>query len=47
MARAKVILRWVLTVFMVGAGVNHFVTPEPYIAMMPAEIPEHCTRCSS
>lgn len=41
MPRAKVILRWVLTVFMVGAGVNHFVTPEPYIAMMPAEIPEH------
>ena len=35
----KTILRWVLTVFMVGAGVNHFVNPAPYLGMMPAEIP--------
>jgi uncharacterized membrane protein len=42
MARPKVkaILRWVLTVFMVGAGLNHFLSPEPYLGMMPAEIPE-------
>ena len=42
MARPKVkaILRWVLTVFMVAAGLNHFLSPEPYLGMMPAEIPE-------
>jgi len=38
-SRAKTILRWVLTIFMVAAGVNHFVSPSPYLAMMPAEIP--------
>lgn len=24
---------------MIAAGVNHFVTPEPYVAMMPAALP--------
>ena len=37
--RARTISRWVLTVFMVGAGVNHFVSPAPYVAMMPAALP--------
>lgn len=37
--RARAISRWVLTVFMVGAGVNHFVSPEPYVGMMPAALP--------
>jgi len=37
--RAKAILRWVLTVFMVGAGLNHFVSPEAYVGMVPAELP--------
>jgi uncharacterized membrane protein len=36
---AKTILRWVLTVFMVGAGVNHFVSPAAYDAMVPAALP--------
>jgi len=36
---AKTILRWVLTVFMVGAGINHFLAPAAYVAMMPAELP--------
>jgi len=36
---AKVVLRWLLTVFMVLAGVNHFLAPAPYLAMMPAELP--------
>jgi uncharacterized membrane protein len=35
----KAILRWVLTVAMVIAGLNHFVSPGPYVAMMPAELP--------
>jgi len=37
--RARTILRWVLTLFMVGAGVNHFLSPEPYVGMMPAALP--------
>ena len=35
----KTALRWLLTVFMVGAGANHFISPEPYVAMMPAVLP--------
>lgn len=38
-ARVKLVLRWVLTVFMVAAGANHFVNPAPYLGMMPAELP--------
>jgi uncharacterized membrane protein len=38
-ARIKTVLRWVLTVFFVGAGANHFINPAPYIGMMPAELP--------
>lgn len=34
-----VALRWIATVAFVGAGVNHFVNPGPYLAMMPAELP--------
>jgi uncharacterized membrane protein len=37
--RAHAISRWVLTVFMVGAGVNHFLSPEAYVGMMPAALP--------
>ncbi len=29
-----------MTVFMVAAGVNHFINPPPYLGMMPAELPE-------
>ena len=35
----KHVLRWVLTIFMVGAGVNHFLVPATYVGMMPAELP--------
>ncbi|MEO6771543.1 MAG: DoxX family membrane protein [Kofleriaceae bacterium] len=37
--KVKPILRWVLTVFMVGAGINHFYNPAPYLGMMPAALP--------
>ena len=37
--RVKTVFRWILTVFMVGAGVNHFVNPSPYLAMMPEVLP--------
>lgn len=36
---ARGILRWVLTVFMVAAGVNHFASPAPYVGMMPPQLP--------
>lgn len=39
--RGAAILRWVLTVFFVVAGLNHFIDPATYIAMMPAELPAH------
>ena len=39
MARAKPILRWVLTVFLVGAGANHFIATPTYLGMMPAALP--------
>lgn len=35
----KSVLRWVLTAVMVAAGINHFVSPASYIAMMPVELP--------
>jgi uncharacterized membrane protein len=35
----KTTLRWLLAVFMVGSGLNHFRAPEVYLAMMPAELP--------
>ena len=34
-------LRWLLTVFMVLAGVNHFLSPAVYEAMMPSALPAH------
>jgi len=37
----KLILRWLLTVAMVAAGINHFVSPDTYIAMMPDALPAH------
>jgi uncharacterized membrane protein len=37
------VLRWLLTVFMTAAGVNHFVSLETYTAIMPAALPAHLT----
>jgi uncharacterized membrane protein len=37
----KVALRWLLAALMVAGGANHFVSPEPYVAMMPAALPAH------
>ena len=31
--------RWIIGVFFVGAGANHFINPEPYLAMLPAVLP--------
>jgi len=35
----KTALRWLLTVVMVAAGVNHFLVPEAYAATIPAWLP--------
>jgi len=37
----KTFLRWLLTVFMVGAGANHFWDPDVYVAMVPDALPAH------
>jgi len=41
MPRLKLALRWLLTLFMVAAGANHFINPDPYVGMMPAALPWH------
>jgi uncharacterized membrane protein len=38
-SRLKTVLRWLFTVVMVGAGANHFIDPETYLAMMPDALP--------
>jgi uncharacterized membrane protein len=35
----RTILRWLLTLFMVVAGANHFVAPAAYLGMMPSFLP--------
>jgi uncharacterized membrane protein len=37
----KVGLRWLLAIFMVVAGLNHFLKPAVYVAMMPKVLPAH------
>jgi len=37
--RTYAISRWLLTLFMVGSGINHFASPEPYVGMMPGALP--------
>jgi uncharacterized membrane protein len=39
--RVVTVLRWVMTLFMVAAGANHFINPAPYLGMMPQELPAH------
>jgi uncharacterized membrane protein len=34
-----VILRWLLALFFIAAGANHFVSPEIYRALMPPALP--------
>ena len=37
----KTALRWLLTVFMVAAGANHFIDADAYVAVMPSALPAH------
>jgi len=36
---ARKIVLWALAVFFIVAGANHFLTPAPYLAMMPPYLP--------
>jgi uncharacterized membrane protein len=37
----KLVLRWLLAIGMIGAGINHFRSADTYIAMMPEALPAH------
>jgi uncharacterized membrane protein len=37
--RMRTMLRWLLSMFMVVAGANHFVAPATYVGMMPSALP--------
>jgi uncharacterized membrane protein len=37
----RTVLRWLLTIFFVVAGANHFLSPAPYLGMMPGWLPAH------
>ena len=41
MTKTKTILKYLLGIFFVGAGVLHFVRPEFYLKMMPLYLPWH------
>lgn len=38
---AKFLLRWLLAVFFVAAGLNHFLSPTFYVELMPPYLPWH------
>ncbi len=35
----KIFFRWLLAIFFVIAGINHFLSPAPYLSMMPPWLP--------
>ncbi|MBL8816485.1 MAG: DoxX family protein [Planctomyces sp.] len=41
MRRAKLISRFILAIFMIGAGTMHFVNPEFFLKIMPPYLPLH------
>lgn len=41
MNRAKSISKFILAIFMIGAGTMHFVNPEFYLKIMPPYLPFH------
>jgi uncharacterized membrane protein len=41
MNRIKIVSKYLLAIFMVGAGVMHFVKPEFYLKIMPPYLPWH------
>lgn len=41
MSRIKTVSKFILAIFMVGAGVMHFVNPDFYLKIMPPYLPLH------
>ncbi len=41
MSRLKLVMRWLLGIVFVLAGVNHFLRPEFYVRIMPPYLPWH------
>lgn len=41
MSKLKIVLKYLLVIFFVGAGINHFVNPDFYIRIMPPYLPWH------
>jgi uncharacterized membrane protein len=41
MAIVKRVLLWIMAVFYVAAGLNHFINPQFYLPMMPGYLPWH------
>ena len=39
MSRLRAVFRWLLAVFFIAAGVNHFRRPDIYLGMMPPWLP--------
>jgi len=37
----RTLFRWIMAVFFIGAGVNHFASPDFYRGMIPSYIPWH------
>lgn len=41
MRKLKIILKYLLCVFFVAAGLNHFINPAVYLKIMPSYLPWH------
>ena len=41
MRKLKIILKYLLCVFFVAAGLNHFISPDFYLKIMPPYLPWH------
>ncbi len=41
MSRTKTVSKYVLAIFMIGAGTMHFVSPDFYLKIMPPYLPLH------
>ena len=41
MSRTKTVFKYLLAIFMIAAGTNHFVNPEFYMTIMPPYLPYH------
>lgn len=39
--KPRLISRYLLALFFIGAGANHFLSPEIYLSMMPPWLPAH------